>query len=95
MDRSYDRRNDVLIEKLIEKVEALDVKLDESARVQHANTESIAKLTEQTSGLVEAWDTASALVKFGAVLGRMAKWGASFAILGTALAWIVKKIGGV
>lgn len=49
------------------------------------NLKAIAELTTATKGLVDAWTTASNVQKF-------VKWLATFAVLGTALAWIISKL---
>lgn len=47
------------------------------------NIEAIAKLTESTQGLVDAWTTASNLQKF-------VKWISGLAVVGTTIAWLIK-----
>ena len=47
------------------------------------NMEAIAKLTESTQGVVDAWSTANNLHKF-------IKWLSGLAVVGTAFTWLAK-----
>lgn len=50
------------------------------------NMEAIAKLTESTQGVVDAWTTANNLHKF-------TKWLSGFAIVGIVITWLIDILG--
>lgn len=58
--------------------------------VQEQNNAAIAELTASTRDLVEAWNTATGVVKAGATLGRFGKWLASIAIFGVIFTWLIE-----
>tara|TARA_R110000803_G_scaffold16073_5_gene44197 strand:+ start:3154 stop:3441 length:288 start_codon:yes stop_codon:yes gene_type:complete len=59
----------------------VDDRLDKLIQAQELNATNIAKLTEATNGVVEAWTVANGLSKF-------LKWLSSFAIIGGIAAWL-------
>lgn len=61
---------------------------EKNTEAAQKNAESIAKLTESTSGLLDAWNTAVGVKKAGNALGQLVKWFGSIGILGAALMWV-------
>ena len=72
---------------------------DEHDRMQHlmditkSNSESIQQLTDATTNVVNAWDTAESVVHAGSVLGKFARWLGSIAVIAAAAGWVVDKFG--
>ena len=60
---------------------AVDARLDKLIEAQELNATNIAKLTEATNGVVEAWVVANGLSKF-------LKWLSSLAIIGVGIVWL-------
>lgn len=56
----------------------------------HIGQVSIAleQLTKDTAGLVSAWEAGEGVVKFASVLGKLGKWVASIAFIGTFYLWV-------
>lgn len=59
----------------------VDDRIDKLILTQELNAVNIAKLTQATQGVVEAWTVANGLSKF-------LKWLSSFAILGAIIIWL-------
>ncbi|MDC0600099.1 hypothetical protein OAO65_02195 [Flavobacteriales bacterium] len=63
---------------------------EQNNTVQEQNNVAIAELTSSTKDLVEAWNTATGVVKAGATVGRFGKWVTSVAIFGVAISWLAE-----
>ncbi len=96
------RKDDILIDELIVKVDALDKKVAVHTEDEMQKYEALLLATNNTAvaverltakmdtmaGLLDAWTTAKGL-------GIFAKYLASFAIIGTIATWAIKKLGGL
>jgi len=88
------RQLDTHIGKFEQHVAQADHRWERILASQEENTTSIQQLTVCTSELhastkdvVEAWNTSTSVVRFGAMIGRFAKWVAGFAVLSGLIAW--------
>lgn len=57
-------------------------------KIQTENTEAVKDLSRNTKDIVEAWQAAEGVVKFGSTLGKFVKWLSGFAVLGGILHWL-------
>ena len=65
---------------------------EQNTEAAKQNAESIAKLTESTAGLLDAWNTAVGVKKAGTALGSFVKWIGSLGILGAGLMWMAEHL---
>lgn len=61
--------------------------------ITQENSKNTAMLIESTHDMVEAWNTASSVVKAGTVLGKFIKWLSGFAVVGAAAVWVIEHFG--
>ena len=56
---------------------------DHLIKITEANAEAVSELTKSTQGIVDTWQAAEGVVKVGSALGRLGKWLAGLAFIGT------------
>jgi len=69
---------------------------DQLIEAQERNTESIRELTESTkgiAGLLEAWTATQGAIKVGGAVAEFIKWAAGVAVVGSAVAWLLERLG--
>ena len=89
------RQLDTHVGKFEQHVAQADRRWERLLKSQEENSTSIqqlsvctAELHASTKDIVEAWDTSTSVVKFGAMIGRFAKWIGGFAVVGGLIAWL-------
>lgn len=60
-------------------------------KIQHSNKRKIDDLCRSTSDLVDAWQAAEGVVKFGVTVGKFVKWLGGFAIIMAMIDWLTGK----
>jgi len=61
-------------------------------KITEANAKAIRDLSESTKDLISAWRAATGAVKVGSALGNFIKWLSGFAVVGAAIAWLIKHL---